>query len=134
MEQISAEIKGHFLRLYAMAFTDNNFHSAELNMLYEFAKERGVSKNDLNAVITSPNIEVKIPKSEKERIDHLYDFACMAWADGLIVVDEINTLRKYCALFGIEESKLEGFVKLLINSTNPKDKKNKSEFINDLNL
>ena len=44
MNEISAEIKGHFLRLYAMAFTDSNFHPTELDMLYSFAEERGVSK------------------------------------------------------------------------------------------
>ena len=99
MNEISAEIKGHFLRLYAMAFTDSNFHPTELDMLYSFAEEKGVSKDDLHSVLTSPIIETKIPEAPEDRIDHLYDFACMAWADGEVVEDEKNTLRKYCKLF-----------------------------------
>lgn len=134
MEQISAEIKGHFLRLYAMAFTDNNFHSSELNMLYQFAEDRGISKDDLNRVLTSPITEVKIPNDFRERVDHLYDFACMAWADGKIVDDERNTLKKYCVLFEIEDEEIDGFVKLLIDSTDPTKREAKSTFINGLNI
>ncbi len=134
MEHISAEIKGHFLRLYAMAFTDNNFHSSELNMLYQFAEDRGISKDDLNRVLTSPITEVKIPNDFRERVDHLYDFACMAWADGKIVDDERNTLKKYCVLFEIEDEEIDGFVKLLIDSTDPTKREAKSTFINGLNI
>ena len=134
MNDISAEIKGHFLRLYAMAFTDSNFHSAELDMLYEFAKERGVNKDDLHAVLTSPITETKIPENPEDRIDYLYDFACMAWADGGIVEDEMNTLKKYSKLFKIEDEEIEGFVIKLIDSTNPEKKIGKAEFIKSLNL
>lgn len=134
MNDISAEIKGHFLRLYAMAFTDSNFHSAELDMLYEFAKERGVNKDDLHSVLTSPITETKIPEDPKDRIDHLYDFACMAWADGEIVDDEINTLKKYSKLFEINNEELEEFIEKIIASSDPKSEGSKSEFINSLNL
>lgn len=129
MNQISAEIKGHFLRLYAMAFSDSNFHHAEMDMLYSFAEAKGISKSELHAVITSPVTETTIPESYEDRVDHLYDFACMAWADGEIVEDERNTLRKYCKLFEIESNELEGFVTDLINSTDPKAKMEKVDFI-----
>ena len=134
MNEITAEIKGHFLRLYAMAFTDNNFHSSELDMLYTFAEERGISKEELHKVLTSPISGTSIPDDYSERIDHLYDFACMAWADGQIVEDEKNTLRKYCKLFKIENDEIEGFVNDLLNSTNPKNKIDKADFINSLNI
>ncbi|MEJ6776792.1 MAG: hypothetical protein QNK85_05665 [Crocinitomicaceae bacterium] len=134
MNTITAEIKGHFLRLYAMAFTDSNFHSAELDMLYKFAEDRGVSREDLHAVLTSPLTETSIPEDLKIRIDYLYDFACMAWADGQIVEDEENTLRKYCKLFEIEDEAIDDFLVKLLDSTNPENKRLKSDFINDLNL
>lgn len=134
MNEITAEIRGHFLRLYAMAFTDSNFHSSELDMLYKFAEERGVSKNDLHTVLTSPITGSVIPEDYKDRIDHLYDFACMAWADGKIVEDEKNTLRKYCKLFEIENKEIEGFIDELLNSTNPKNKIDKVDFIKSLNI
>ena len=134
MNAITAEIKGHFLRLYAMAFSDSNFHVAELDMLYSFAEERGISKSELHAVLTSPVTDAVIPESHKERIDYLYDFACMAWADGKIVEDEKNTLRKYCKLFEIDNNELEDFLNNLLESTNPNNKVEKVEFINSLNL
>ncbi len=134
MKEISAELKGHFLRLYAMAFADSNFHTSELNMLYQFAEERGISRVELNAVLTSPVNETKIPENLKERVDYLYDFARMAWADGEIVEDERNTLKKYCKLFEIEDEEVESFVDKLIEVTSVDKNVSKSEFIKSLNL
>ena len=134
MNEISAEIKGHFLRLYSMAFTDSNFHVSELNMLYQFAEERGISRDDLDAVLTSPLNETKIPENLEDRIDYLYDFARMAWADGEVVEDERNTLKKYCKLFEIESKEIESFVDRLIEVTSVDKNISKTEFIKSLNL
>lgn len=35
---ISIELKSHFLRLYQIAFSDDNFDILEMQMLYKFAE------------------------------------------------------------------------------------------------
>ena len=44
MITISNKLKGHFLRLYQIAFSDDNLDATKLKLLYEFANERGFSQ------------------------------------------------------------------------------------------
>lgn len=108
MHIISEELKAHFLRLYSMAFTDDNFHHLELKMLYDFAEERGVSKEILDTLLLNPSsVEKNIPESLVEKITYLYQLSQMIWADGEVDVNERNTLKKYIKLFGFEEKNIE---------------------------
>jgi len=88
---ISLELKSHFLRLYQMAFTDDNFDVLELQMLYRFAEERGVDQVQLNEVLLNPSQDSIIPKELEDKIEYLYDLSLMIWADGVATEDEVNT-------------------------------------------
>jgi len=57
---ITTELKSHFLRLYQMAFSDDNFDLLELQMLYKFAEERGVTKEQLNEILLNPSHDTSI--------------------------------------------------------------------------
>lgn len=116
---ISTELKSHFLRLYQMAFSDDNFDVLELQMLYKFAEDRGVNKIELDAILLEPFHKTSIPKELEKRIEYLYDLAIMIWADAIVTEDEVVTLKKYCLKFGFLEeniSELSGF--LLENAKN----------------
>ncbi len=92
MEQISNKLKSHFLRLYQMAFSDDNFDKQELKMLYHFAEERGISEGQLQEVLLNPLTEdTEIPDSLNQKIDYLNDLSKMIWADGIVTDDERNT-------------------------------------------
>ena len=65
---ISIELKSHFLRLYQMAFSDDNFDVLELKMLYNFAEERGLSKDQLNEILLNPSQESVVPDSLENRV------------------------------------------------------------------
>lgn len=91
-----------------MAFSDDNFDSSELKMLYLFAKERGVSQEQLQQILINPIEETDVPETLNDKIDYLYDLAQMIWADNVITVDEKNTLIKYCKIFGfLDENVVE---------------------------
>jgi hypothetical protein len=45
---ITLELKSHFLRLYQMALSDDQFDVLELQMLYHFADERGIPREELD--------------------------------------------------------------------------------------
>lgn len=115
MELISNKLKSHFLRLYQMAFSDDNFDKLELKMLYHFAEERGISEEQLQQVLLNPLTEdTEVPDTLDQKIDYLNDLAKMIWADGVVTEDERNTLLKYCEKFGFLDENLQQLVDFLL--------------------
>jgi uncharacterized tellurite resistance protein B-like protein len=112
---ISTGLKSHFLRLYQMAFADDNFDKLELKMLYHFAEERGVSEEQLQQVLLNPlTDESQIPDTLNQKIEYLNDLSKMIWADGIVTEDERNTLLKYCKRFGFLDENLQQLVDFLL--------------------
>ncbi|WP_299897165.1 hypothetical protein [uncultured Aquimarina sp.] len=113
---VSAELKSHFLRLYKMAISDDSFGVPELQMLYHFAEERGIQKEELEKLLLNPiSHESIIPDSLDERIEYLYDLSRMIWADEKITEDEITTLKKYCRKFQFLEENIEELSEYLLD-------------------
>ncbi len=113
---VSAELKSHFLRLYKMAISDDSFGIPELQMLYHFAEERGIQKEELEKLLLSPiDHESVIPESLDERIEYLFDLARMIWADEKITEDERTTLKKYCRKFQFLEENIEDLSQYLLD-------------------
>ncbi|WP_418502506.1 hypothetical protein [Flagellimonas sp.] len=128
---ISLELKSHLLRLYQIALSDDNFDVLEMQMLYEFANDRGVSKEQLNNLLLSPTNQSTIPETQEKRVEYLYDLAVMIWADGKVTEDEYNTLKKYCIKFEFLEDNIVQIVDFLLESA--KSKKSKEEILKKLN-
>ena len=132
MNELTTELKSHFLRLYQMAFSDDNFDVLEMQMLYKFAEERKVSKQELDNILLSPYHESSIPETLELKIEYLYDLAVMIWADEIVTKDEINTLKKYCIKFGFLEENISELSDFLIN--NAKKNVSKEEVLNQLTV
>jgi uncharacterized tellurite resistance protein B-like protein len=124
---ISTGLKSHFLRLYQMAFADDNFDVLELKMLYNFAEERGLSKEQLNEILLNPSQVSVIPESLDEKIEYLYDLALMIWADQVVTEDETNSLKKYCKKFEFLEENIDDICEFLLE--NAKEKISLSELL-----
>ncbi len=130
--RLSAELKSHFLRLYKMALADDNFDVLELQMLYHFAEERGVPKEELEKLLLSPiDYDSSIPEELNGRIEYLYDLARMIWADEKITEDELVTFRKYCRKFEFLEENIEQLIGYLLDCA--KKGIEKEEIINQIN-
>ena len=129
---ISIQLKSHFLRLYQMALTDDNFDILELQMLYHLAEERGIPREELDKLFLNPvNQEADIPEDLNIRIEYLYDLTRIMWADGKITYDELNTLKKYCKKFEFLDENIDELSSYLIDCVQKGiDKK---EIINQLN-
>jgi hypothetical protein len=112
---ITPELKSHFLRLYQMAFSDDNFDVLEMQMLYKFAAERGVTEDELNNILLHPSHNSVIPESLNDRVEYLYDLAKMIWADNIVTEDERNTLEKYCLKFGFVEEYIANLSEFLLD-------------------
>ncbi|MBU8881569.1 hypothetical protein KSK37_00570 [Kaistella sp. DKR-2] len=96
---ISTALKSHFLRLYQIACSDENFDVLEMKQLYKFAEQRGIDVQQLQNILIDPVFRLNIPEKLNERIEYLYDLAVMIWIDGVVTEDEYNTLRKFCKNF-----------------------------------
>lgn len=128
---ITTELKSHFLRLYQIAFSDDNFDVLEMQMLYKFAEERGFTPQQLNEVLLNPSHNSTIPDSLEKRVEYLYDLAIMIWADNKVTEDEYITLKKYCRKFEFLEENITELADYLLDSAKqglPKD-----EIINNIN-
>jgi len=129
---ITLELKSHFLRLYQMAMADDCFDVLELQMLYHFADERGIPKEELDKLLLSPiSTELIIPEELNTRIEYLYDFTRIIWADEKITEDELNMLKKYCRKFNFLDENINELSSYLIECV----QKNisKEEIISQLN-
>lgn len=129
---ISTELKSHFLRLYQIALSDGEFSILEIKMLYEFAKERGVSKEHLDKILLHSNDTiVLIPEELSKKIEYLWDFAMMIWADGIVTDDERNILEKYIRSFGFLDKNVEKLATHLLEAV--KRGETKQEILNEIN-
>jgi uncharacterized tellurite resistance protein B-like protein len=127
---IPLQLKSHFLRLYQIALSDENFNHLEMQLLYNFAEERGISRSDLDSILTGSIGEVTIPETREERIEYLYDFAQMIWADKKITEDELNAFKKYCKKFEFLDENIDALTDYLIQSA--KNDKPKDEILMEL--
>ncbi len=116
MTELSAELKSHFLRLYQMAITDDNFSPLELKMLYQFAEDRNIPTNELDKILLTTTDKLVIPENVEKRIEYLYDLARMIWADGIVTEDEKVTLKKYCRKFEFIDENIDELSEYLLDS------------------
>lgn len=129
---MTIELKSHFLRLYEMALSDENFDVLELQMLYYLAEQRGILKDELDKLFLNPIYdESNIPEELHVRIAYLYDLTCVMWADGKITEDEINTLKKYCRKFEFLDENIDDLANYLISCV--QNGVDKNEIIKQLN-
>ncbi len=129
-QHISSELKSHFLRLYQIALSDENFSHVEMQLLYKFAEEREVSKAELDNILTGYAGEIHIPEKLEDRIMYLYDFAQMIWADQIITEDEKVALKKYIKKFEFKDENNEDLTMYLLNSA--KEGKVREEILKEL--
>ncbi len=129
--QITENLKAHFLRLYQMAVCDDDFSALELKMLYRCAEDRGISPKNLDEILMNPiNLKSWVPQTIEEKVDYLYDLTAMIWADGTVSPNEYSALQKYVVMFGFLEENATAIVDYLIEAV--KTGKNKSEIIYEL--
>ncbi|GEJ45122.1 MULTISPECIES: hypothetical protein [unclassified Chryseobacterium] len=129
--QITENLKAHFLRLYQMAICDDDFSALELKMLYKCAEERGISSKNLDEILLNPiNLKSLVPQTIEEKVDYLYDLTVMIWADGIVSPDEYSAMQKYVLMFGFLEENATAIVDYLIEAV--KIGKNKNEILYEL--
>ena len=110
-------LKSHFLSLYALALSDTQIDTLELEALYKIGQEKGIEKSEIDHVILNPDkVKFTFPDSLNEKITYLYDFAKIILADGVVDKHERTTLELFCTRFGFEEENIPSIAEFLISS------------------
>lgn len=110
------KLKSHFLNLYHMALSDTEIDTKELEMLFLIGAEKGISKTEISKVVLEPdNIKFNAPKTILEKIECLYDFARIAWADGRIDENEKWLLHMFSKKFGFIEENIPTIIHFLLD-------------------
>jgi uncharacterized tellurite resistance protein B-like protein len=110
-------LQSHFLNLYAMALSDTQIDTVELETLYKIGQEKGIEKSEIDQVILNPDkVKFTFPDNLNEKITYLYDFAKIILADGVVDKNERSTLELFCTRFGFEEENITGIADFLIAS------------------
>lgn len=111
---LTLKLKAHFLNLYKLVLSDNTIELSELALLYKIGLERGISKDEINAIILSPGTADKIPESVEERVEYLYDLTRLAWADGVIKTEEIELIKSLCLKYEFQEEYVDNIVSFFL--------------------
>jgi hypothetical protein len=121
MEKISGELKSHFLNLYYIALSDTQIDTKELDYLYRFGEARGVTRSEIESIILNPDsVKFQIPQITITKIEYLYDFACMIWADGKVDDNERHALKMFCKKFEFEDENIDELTEYLIEQAHNK--------------
>lgn len=120
-EEITPHLKSHFLNLYSMALSDMEFNSIELEFLYKFGKSRGVSEVQIEELLLRPDlVPFSVPEDLMTKMEYLYDFAQMIWADGIVEENERVFLCMFIKKFGFQEDNIDALADFLLKSAKEK--------------
>lgn len=101
---ISEELKTHLLNMYLIAMSDSEFAESEMITILDIIQKKGISKEEFEKIIINPtNIPFTVPEDVVLKIEYLFDFAKIIWADGVIDKNERIALIDYCVKFGFEQ-------------------------------
>lgn len=115
MNSIDPRLKSHFLNLYSIALSDTQIDTRELEFLFQFGEDRGISKEEIEEILLYPDkIKFEIPSETLRKIEYLYDFATMIWADDKVDEYEKIALEKFCLKFGFEKENIPALVDFLL--------------------
>jgi uncharacterized tellurite resistance protein B-like protein len=108
-------LKSHFLNLYAMALSDAQIETVELEALYKIGAEKGIERTQIDQIILNPDkVRFNFPETINEKIIYLYDLAKIIMADDIVDKNERSALEYFCARFGFRDENIVGISDFLI--------------------
>jgi hypothetical protein len=98
-------IKSHIANLVSIAQSDGNFSIGEKRLIFDIGKRNGISVEKIKKIIKSEEpIKFKIPKSDSERFDRIYDLVLMSLADSTKTEDELEVCIELAEKLGFRKA------------------------------
>ncbi len=108
-------LKSHFLNMYLTALSDFDFAKEEFDLIKELGKNIGLTDEIMQEILMHPqSVEFIVPEDMNTKIEMLYEYARIIWADKKILKEEEELLKKFVAKYGF--GKVEEITSLLLNS------------------
>ena len=101
---LTEELKSHFLNMYLIAMSDNEFDEKEMQTILKIGEDKGITKEEFEQIIINPTkVEFKIPDDTIKKIEYLFDFAKIIWADEKVDDNERISLQNFCEKFDFDK-------------------------------
>ena len=105
------ENSAHFTAIVNVAAVDGNINEKELIALQGFAKKLDISADEYSRILKHPDKQPCIAiNSCEERLQHMYDFFKMVYADDAIEAPEKELVVKYAIGLGVPTKKAQSIV------------------------
>lgn len=102
----------HFSAIVNLALTDGSIGSEEETKLNGFARKLGISAEEYKEIVVNPSKYPLIsPISAEMRLERLFDFFRIIYADHIIDDDELDLLHRYAIGLGYTTEKAEAIIK-----------------------
>ncbi len=109
--------ESHIKNLIFLANIDGFFHEKEKQYLNDLASQYGVKNAKLEKIQADKKyVEFKVPKSEKQKLQHLYELTKMMLADGKIHPKEAELCYLYACDYGFQPESINDMLTQLIQS------------------
>ena len=114
-QKLTDELKSHFLNMYLIAISDNDFDEKEMQAIMKIANDKGLTKEEFEQIILDPTkVRFEVPEDIITKIEYLFDFAKIIWADGKIEEEERHILIDFCRKFGFDDNIVEELAEWLL--------------------
>ena len=93
--------KDHFASIVRMAMNDDIITKGEQKFLDRLANRLNISEDDYKKLLKDYSSRtINAHNSYDQRLDRLYDFARMVWADKIRQKNQVKLLRRFCVALG----------------------------------
>jgi len=100
--------KGHFSAIARVALSDGTIDPEEKEFLDRLASNLEISTEEYNEILENPNkYPINPPYLQSERLERLYDFARMVYADHILEPKQTGILTKLCFSLGFDTEKVD---------------------------
>ena len=111
-------LKGHFINLYLIALSDNDFDERELETILQIGQEKGITREEFEQIIINPtSVEFYYPDDFKSKINMLYDYVRVIDADDVVTDEEKRSFLFYCKKFNFETEESNELFEWLIDKS-----------------
>lgn len=107
--------RSHFKNLYFVARADGDVDRAEMDLIVGLAEKFNMTTKEVTTIIRNPDdVNLLIPKTPEERMEHLYDLVTVMMVNAEIDEKELFLCKSLAVKLGCEEVTVDALVRDLI--------------------
>jgi uncharacterized membrane protein YebE (DUF533 family) len=112
--QRSSYKKNYMRNLIVLAASDGEMDKGEMKLIFNIGRSRGLKDRQLDELLAEDltNHELFIPEPLAGRMNLLYDFMQLAYADGIVNSEEIEFIKNIVAKFNLRQELADHLIDL----------------------